>query len=782
MYWEAYGPFAIGQFDSIGFNQSAKYSFEIQKKNYNTSKLDIFGYTQPIINCLCAGNPAVLRYLNDDIIGIKGAECILTLINKDGQLPLTTFYSEEEDTFKLVLKVTYVESNVQVTKTLFEGYLIQEDSNEILTDITHEIQLSFTDNLGALKNLDFYQASMVSPTSAANLVLSIGNMELLAESNTLSPYVNLYTNSAGVTFNNGDFIFLNDSPSGDVAYKIIGVLGNALFIDIPPIPFGLTSSVRFAKIVGSDVYGRIKLADALRICLHGTNMNLDIVYAGNLVCLTNDTNTNIFDTIYIDGKTFLQDRNNWLSCYDVLDKICKTFNISLFQQDGKWHLIRVHEYIIYSGVIPGITFNGYFVQQSTGNITSLLNFGNGSDIEAGIEQTIQRPYNFNIKQFDYKVNNNLLYNALGSITGLKIRQYNDTLDGQSVVVYEYEWDGWINFNTFTDNIYQPFIRIIKDLFDQELERYTAIRYLSGSSPTINSQGIVKSKSFECKKGDKLKITFDFKSTSTQTFRNYTFKFRLYKGNAGTDFAYLRNDGAWIIGQPNIFIYTSDGNGTTEWLTINIESKEMPFDGIFDMNLSEISENGGETYYRNIQVEYVPFVSKLNIAQGHQHKTSINKMSKNNINEEVFIDDSQKNAVSGTLFLNSFTNLVQNRTSIWLIKSSNQVWPNIQVRLGQITTREIGFWKFKPRPKLECNILGIIKSDDSRFKMFNGLFFTVNNKSIFIFGKAEFNFKEDTIKATLFEMYNLDDSFYGFTLGNLYVATDKVNYEFKYLYK
>lgn len=768
MYYDNYGIIAIGSFDNIPYNEKITYTITIYQK-FRKGLIDPQTLT-------FGPNPLTLRTLNDDAFGIKGTEAELVLLNINNTTPLSKFYSEEDDTYKIKIEAT---NTVPTTKTIFWGYLMQDDSSEVLTDWGHEIKLTFTDNLGSLKYTAFNDAAKWSPTSAANVRIISPMAEAVVEGTNYSQYLGLYSQQSSGSPAVGDNVVLLDSPIGNATFTIrkIETVGAAkrLYTTDPLLPYA-SATTKLAYVTGTDPSARIKLADVLRICLHATNLNLDVYFGNSIKAYTISTEyTDILNNIYVDGRSFMSDENNWKDCYEVLNEIMVRFQCSIFQQDGNWYITRWNELRYHNNQIPYIIYNGYFTQ-----INTIFYYSQNADLfETGVQETYLRPYNYFKETLNYKTNNNLLYNKDGSKPGLKINEYNTTQDGAIVTVYEYDWDGWIN--TFSNlNTYQPFVRIIKDSLNVEIERLNGIRFLSGPFPNFLSQGIIKSKPFDCKKGDKLKISFDFKSTSTQTFRTYTFKFQLSRGTGsmgGTDHAYISSsDNKWVIGQQNIFSYVTNGDGTTEWITINIESNEMPFDGIFTMYLSEVSENGEETLYRNLKLDYIPYVTKLSIASGHENNSRQNKIIKNNASQEIFIDDTQSNALNGTMFFNSFTNLIQNRTA-----SGTSAWRDgvlsVGYSLGQILATQMEDWRYKLRLKVEGKILGITNSGGDWLSLHRALILSIKANKYFIFGKVSYNCKEDTIDFTLYEMWDSTETRpYGI------VTNTQLSYQFKYLYK
>jgi hypothetical protein len=797
MYWDFYGLYGIGEFDSIGFDQNARYEFKIYKKNYRQLSQYTF---------LCGKDPAVLKYLSDDPFGVKGSELDLTLINLDGLTPLSMFYAEEDDTFKIEFRVIYTTpdpdnpfQDLSIDQLLFTGFMIPEDSNEIMSDIGHEINLSFTDNLGTLKNIKFDEAAKFSPTSAAGLRLATVNASLSSEAGNLGNRLTLFSGINTGSPVVGDYVVLNDSPSGDVAYTIIKITTSGstktLFVREPVLGFASTSGVKLAYVAGTDPYNRIKLADAVRICLHATNQNLDVDYAGQLIVISGLGTTDWLNEVYVDGRTFQADANNFMSCYDVLQKLCERFQMSVFMANGKWHLIRWHELRYSDNTIEGRKYNSYLVSQSTGNITNEKTFSAGS-IEEGLEQSIERPYNFFTEKFDYKADSNLLYNADLQILGPKLQQYTIVESGITYVIKEYESPGF-TLNPGFAGQYLVFIRLYaRQDTGEETERILVIQKIGNQSDNAE---VVISDLIEINAGDELKLSFSYRTVQSQTNQTNRFGFRMAINNTLNDFVYLTNLTQTVLDQ-NKYVFLpypqitgiavnffgdqiASGQNSQSWRDVSLNTFATPIAGGFFFDLSFLDQNTfqptGETWYKNMRVEAVVNTAGQNVINGQEHKGFVNRIVKNNEVKEISVDDTQKNSIYGTLFLNAFQNLIQVRSLNW---QTGYTGPGTY-KLGEITTKQQMDWKYSQRLKFEGTLLGCVKKFQkdllisfTNTTILDVIIFGFKNDLNFIFGKAEFNFREDRVNGTFFEMWKDAEVRTGLDDNTM------LQYLFKYLYK
>jgi hypothetical protein len=133
-----YGLKYICTFDSIEDNQS--YKVELLFKDYEGFYFNLTGASTPVVHSFNEDNPKAI---------IKGSSINFTFLN-EGQTPVTNFYSEEDDGIKLRL---YWGSQL-----MFEGYIVQDDCQEIMVDYTHEISLSANDGLGLLRDISLDKA------------------------------------------------------------------------------------------------------------------------------------------------------------------------------------------------------------------------------------------------------------------------------------------------------------------------------------------------------------------------------------------------------------------------------------------------------------------------------------------------------------------------------------------------------------------------------------------------------------------------------------------------
>ena len=785
MYWESYGEYAIGTFDSIGYNISKTYRFIIYKK----------GYTGDVKNIICSSNPATLRYLSDEPFGIKGAELVINLLNIDNLLPLSEFYSDSDDTFRINFGFQDAQTTIDpdtgaVTTryfiySLFTGYLIQEDSSEILSDIGHEIQLTFSDGLGLLKNIDFYTASLLSPRNANSLNIKNGFARGVAENQFDSPYIVLY-GFTGPIPTITDFLVLLNSPIGSVGFEIIEVraLGSsnyAIYVNKEVLEFPY-QQIDYAIIGGtrliSNITSRIKLADCIRICFHSTNLNLNIRYAGNIgAYFGNFIYSKILEDVYIDPRTFF-DGNNWDSCYTVLEKLCSSFNFTIFQSgvvdlnnlpfpirrniNAEWHIVRLPELRYDQNEIEGDSYDGYFnFIDNIEDITKQIDFGDYKDIEYGIEQTIKRPFAYYNLKYDNDIKLDL-ENFEYTRASTKVRQ--DSINAFFGTTYKFkyykalDWSNTYNINT---SVPPPSFEI-QLLINQTTSEESRYLVLSGTGKDIRFIG---TSNFEVQKDDKIKVTIEYCTYVDLNADDYKV-------------AIIRLTRGLTLSQSFDMIDDVNGSDNTQFPNFRTITQEFTVtqDALMSINLNQIDESPlGKVYFKPIQVEVTSSINGAVNSNGHLHSSYKNRQVKNNEELDIHIDDSVRNYFSGTLFLDTvLSSGLRDPTISWSDGESTG-----RFRLGELISKEIMAISGKPRTKLEGKLLGIIKNGDIICYMQTGYNFLIMNGTYFVFGKAEYNFREDYIDFTMYENWKDGEYISG---ANGILDDPSIIYTFKYLIK
>lgn len=781
MYWDNYQIYASGSFDNIPFGDNNSQTFYLdifQKNGTNARPLSITFGKDPVIH----------TWLDDEQnVPIKGSELRVNILNINNALPISNFVSLEDDTYKAEF-YTYIDIGGNPTKQiLFIGYLVLDECSEIKTDITHEIQLSFTDNLGVLKDVPFDFGNRMASKEDSDI--RYANAYIYSYIDTTGKYLVLETLSLTPTVN--DSIVIRGTPASDGTFKVLSVspfnqVGWKLQLS-ETSEFNINATFADIWLIKNiEITNYIKLSGFLRICLQSTGLACDTIYGGKIEAVGSSTTyDDIFNNVLLHPDTFIKgSANEYESCYTVLESILLRFKMTLFQCYGNWYILRYNELRNYNNALKGIQYDKYFNNTAVLNsgITYPVNAGDGTDFEFGLLDTIYRPYRFYTEKFDYTYSDNLIRNGNVSQLGTLFIEYNS---GNKKIKLYY-WDFWKSLpnNGNNPNYYNrwfynslpavvnrnAYIAIAYDANGIELERYGAIpswqndNILQGAfNPYTN---LPMAPPIAVRKGDRIKISFSFKQEANIGGRapipifvwTNMCQVTNLPGGQTPNGVYLNQDGKWGN------LWETDVNEPWEWYDVDIESDVIPIDGLFSFCVPAISDRrglpvtqqtflGGPPYkymtlIKDIRIEYISNIIGQNNIKGQKHKTIYGINSKNISEIDIKVDSADKPTINGNLCFDTKTNCVNDSVMYW----RDGIIPN-NFKLGEIVGKQEMLLKNKPRHKIEGRIMDIIRSQHilSPSKVLElGIF----PDTYFTFGKMEINYKEDSANCTLYENWTL----------------------------
>lgn len=696
-------------------------------------------YTGDVIDIVLTDNPIIQSWNTDEAKpAIKGCEVAINILN-EGALPVTDFMANEDDYFKVIIKVN--------SNTVFEGYLVQDDYDEILVDFPHEISLKATDNLGLLKDVSLGDAAITygdSNTVNEDFEQTASNKILIDGSVPIRP---------------GMVIIIDSGTALDGQYAVKTWDFNILLVEtevtfetdlngtvVGPVNGDIT------YITPVDLSERKFLSEVLALCLKSTNLPLGIRVYGTIYP-DGAANSRLFDDVMITPESFLSG-NKWASCYDVISRIVGRLGFTLFQAEGFWNIVRWDELRLHANEIPGRNYNSDFEFLGIMSLDNqfVSGFGEATFPEEGLSYTVQRPLKFARETFNYRNPENLIKNINFEDLGELL---SETVDGTDTI-YDYEMVGWeqgFEWTTggggYVGSTAQRIIRIIIDADGNEKERYGVIKGNSG----FDNYACAQSNGVEVRAGDRIKISFDFKTKESQpgNVNNY-FRVNLLTTvnpvprNANN--RYLASDRKWYTNGPFILHNTPSTDNTNKWHSVSVESDEIPFDGLIIVKLAQCvisSSTTKETHYKNIRFEVIRQVSGRQKITGHQHTSQQLLNIKNTEEEEIYVDASPSNAIAGTLFLETFSGPVQDLVTTWNYNGDTYQ------KLGHITTRDELFLRRIPRLKLEGDMYHL-EQDDKILSALSVLQYAQFTGSNFVSGKLTLDYAQDKATLTLFEMH------------------------------
>ena len=721
----AYGLKYTSSFDSL---KGEGYTVDIYQKDYVGSSTNI----------LLGGNPVVHKWDDDNPhAAIKGSTCEIEIIN-NGVISLVDLYSNEDDTFKIT--VTHDSLGV-----VFTGFMLQEESSELEVDYNHAIRVVASDGLGTLKDIDLLTASrnLGEPTNFTRNISTSGDQVFVSGTPFGEPgQVLIISGGTGV---DGRYVIDRvTNPLGVFTIYITSVFGASVTFS------GATLTI----ITPVDISGRLKYSEIIPLCLKSTGLYLSSFVYSKLI--PNDYVVGrLLESTLVDCKTFLSGEK-WDSCYDVLSKILSTFNATIFQAGGSWHIIRWDELRYQSNGITWYAYDSDFVYSIlTGTLSREFTYGNGSDIATGLLSSLVRPYRFDKRTFKYQRPDDILLNANLDVLGDLITTYTSGAE----TIYEYEMPYWTN--NLSSNI-DWFIRVVKDSTGTELRRFAVVKANTSTPPV----GRVISSPVEVTQNDAGKFSFSYRTNVSQAGPiNNVF---LISVNDGTDIYYLQNNGTYSTLGGGFTYSIPSGDNSNTWHSVDIEIPQVPVDGVLQVYLTvETSTVTDETWYKDLRLEIAPAVNETTKIIGHIH-TDEQALNINNVEDiNIDIDDAPSGVIKGCQFLDSMTGVIQTKTTLW----GYDAGADGDRRLGEITTFETLFWKRIPRVKLEGTVLGLVQSA-KLLSILSVIEYSNRPDKWFIWGQMEIDYKNDAATGTLYEQWQVGEA-----------DSDLVSlYTFKYLYE
>jgi hypothetical protein len=732
----SYGLIYYGEFDSR--DSLLTYRANIFKK----------GYTGEEQVMLMSDNPAIHEWQEDDPKApIKGASFKLGIVADHGQvgfvnLHLNDFFSNNDDEYLLEF------IRKETDEVLFTGYLVQSDCAEVQLDWAHEVVLSFTDNIGLLKNITLLEAAQAYGQTAVVPITALGTSGLTGDefltigSDTVDFYPGQqFTITSGACA--GTYTFISVEYNSTLASNIIFVV-EALPAFVTPY------GTNFSYIVTFDVTAIRRIREILYLCLKATNLSLPTKVLSELYPI-GGTAGRWIDSTYINGRSFKDD--SYMSCYDVLEQIMMRFNATFFQARGSWNIVRWGEsYNMIS--VDGLDFRGYSYDENMSAIGSItvtdnFNIGNGSDIVSGWIKSIVRPFKYAQETFNYVQLPNTIENADLRILGNFITSYNAGGNG----VFEYELPGWYDLAGSPGPFPTRYIRVTYDgVTGQELER---IIVLTGAA--FNTGKAIESNEIMVDQDDIINYSFDVKSDVSQPGPvNLAFFVGL---NDGTNTYFLNQFGQWVLPPtPNgIILNVGAGDNTNQWHNVSISSGPAPVDGIMKLYLAEITAStANESHYRNFSLEIVSYVGGSGKVIGHTHKKSQPLETKNIDAKTITMDDGPLRSKKGCLFLSTFTGILRNKTTEW---SYDGYAGSFTHPLGYITTFEDAYQNSYALNKFNGTILQLKGIDTANIISPRAVFkYGIEGAlsgSRFVTGALSINYMDATADLTLYDITNED---------------------------
>lgn len=722
----AYGLKYQTQFDSISDdnNPSRTYTLQFLFKDYTGGPTTITGGGTTVIH-KCD--------LDDPLAPIKGQSLDIRLLN-EGNIPIDSFFSEDDDGVQVIL----LDNN---SNKLFVGFLVQDDFYEGMIDYGHEIRLSANDGLGLLKGVILNEASVKRGFLAAYTTdVALDVIHVNAPDTAFYPVAGNVLEVAGVTYT----IVTAVSGQHIVAARVYNWT-----ITVTPATSGLAYNVETIYLTGEiNLLNRNPLLSIIAVCLGSTNLPLVLNIFHNYYEYRQGTDRSTFQQTIIDSQLFISGET-YENCYDVLTKVLSAFRCSLFQANGCWNIVNWYEAKLYpNNAINAFVYDETFLFLGSTQFTNNFAVGPDPQLTQPIHELVQggtRGWKFSRKTFNYVYPKYLLKNYDLMTLGALRSEY--TSGG--VLYREYVATDWLGADTplYVDR----FIRLTIDPGSGKeiAARMLCIRGDSGSA-FPNSKSVMSQGPIEVNQGDRVKITFSFRGINHFS-GTWTMVYFMILTD-GTNTLYIdelpAGNGDW---NTSGFIYNGSGTDTFDWHDVEIVSSQIPYNGLFTICFNELYQNGDETQYKDIRFEYIPLINDSIKVDGQIHKQNQVPNKKLNNDVEITIDDSPRNAIAGTLFMNTMTGLLQDRTKFWRHPQDGiNGWA-----LGELSTLQELTIRQKTRSKLEGGFSGLWQNNTpvSLLTMIQTSFNPTKN---YTFGLLKIDYKNNSFDGTIWEIFDSSD--------------------------
>jgi hypothetical protein len=530
------------------------------------------------------------------------------------------------------------------------------------------------------------------------------------------------------------------------------------------------------QTVTTSILDKLTLFDYIKFSLIKTGLALPLsiysnIYENTMPDRGDDPVNEMFSQTHLFSGMFLNDDGTWANCYDILEKILFPLNATLQQAGGGWKIIHWPE--LRSNANNGIRGTAYdetFANPAAITLAPNAPIAIGSDmifINADATKSILRPYK-NVKfTFNYQQPRELIRNINLQQEGNLIREYDDPNDTTGKTkIKEYELPHWYNAYNGSGTPPEIFLRVVSSAVPQSVDKLEIDRYIVVKGSDYGAL-CLRSDYFYIDTNDRVRVNLQFRDAfHRNTNDDFLFVFAADPGGASNYFGITYNviqrlNGQWIDG--GVYRYTTNTEQDMhDWASISVESLGCPVAGKFYIVLPQVNNSGGETHYKDLSVDYIPYINDTSRITGQIHTQEITANPKNKLENEIEIDDSPKLALQGALFTHELTN----DEYLTLTKSWHRSGVTETRRLGEITTMEREQMQSTPRAIIE----GSIDHTDPLISIMNVIQIDTLPNLNFIFGVTEFNFMESQFKATLWEIYAAGE------------ADADMDYLFSYIYK
>ena len=666
-------------------NYYISYRLEWYSINENFNRLDILDseLLADNIKMLMGGaTPLLHEYSTDEPFApVKGSSALVQYANINGETPLTNFYTENDQRFKAIW---YQNGNIR-----FTGFLVQDDCNESLSIHNKINTLSFTDNLGLLKNVGYDQAVTLDPYEFINYKDLI--CKILAQTGLeidVQIFSSLALDGSSATVVSEFGVFGSSFANSDGGYRdCYSILEDALKAIRATVyqSNGVWKVVRWAEAIysGNDIDGAAYEIDGTSIGAVSLN---DVANVANLQI---DGISEIIRPLKSVTKQFdykspselirngsLTQLGSYIGTSTITLEGVSTNNL-VYNIPNSVGWVDNYKQFLYDGVLPQI----HIIRDATTLLEKERAIVIGRENTSNPATSIGFP---NLQFYEINVNKGDFWNF--SFEYLPYESGGGTGTTSNLLF------AMILLQTETNVIY-PLKSRLGDL--------VVSNYVWGDSVTAIDQGQ------------------SWQTTNLEDIVCYFFNKKLNTWNGISMNTEPQNT-------PTLFPKIKESGKLIIRLFPNVSGSNERYD-----------------YYKNLKVTITREITEDSKLKGQINAQLNNNDAKNVFTENINIDDSPRISIAGTILQNT-TDFVKPLTGFW---KRNYGYTTEKRKLSEITAFEELFNRRKPRTKIDCTLL---QSDNINYSSIVTISQFPNK--YFIFGQFSYNAKLDSIDCTLYENY------------------------------
>lgn len=542
---------------------------------------------------------------------------------------------------------------------IFKGFMVLTDMSRPFMPNPSVITLTFSDNLGLLKEKPLKTDADEVPTGKNRIadyltwaLAKTGLSLVLQVENNVRP-------GTGTTFI--DFAAFNNTFSSiDFSTTLYPQFYENEQITIDD-PGGLNDGATFTVTSNPDGT-RIFVTPAPINEAPRTNFNIIDNCTGHL-----------YDVVFLDAKTFEKEIGECEDCFTVIEKIIGR-DAFLVQYNGKWVIMRPDDFDGNDHYIADFqtdgTWNGIYTQQLV-----TTDFGRGEDrhwVNALQLVEYERPYKF--AKHTYKFEQPLEVPCNVDF------DRGDVITVVSPTETHYEVSCWTlrrgRPGAYSSTTISPYITKIFDELGNIVEKYVYIPNASSAS----TWEYLESEAIPVLENDKFNLSFSWRLAST-TGLAYKYIHFAHVVLFGYDGSYWFLGGEFSADDPSFepgvskakWYNTSNFTANTaageigidfglidelEWQSFTWEAPQVPVDGDIYIWLHNFKQDSSSDYdkdieYNDIRFEYFPTINGSYIRYIGEYSKSdrLDDGYSANVDEELYISDGPKPILKGAMFVN-----------------------------------------------------------------------------------------------------------------------------------